>query len=146
MRLGFFALLFSVVVSSHGWAMSFGSDDAPDMKSIKEVVDKKDFAKAIEDLQVFLKEDKNQNNADAWNLLGFSHRNSGNFGEAATAYDKALEIDPNHLDAIEYQGELFLMMQDMDKAKENAMKLKALCPDGCAQLTHFEDVMANGNY
>lgn len=48
------------------------------------------------------------NNADVNNLLGFSSRNLKQFSASSRYYQKALRINPNHLGALEYQGELFL--------------------------------------
>ncbi len=66
-------------------------------------------------------------NADAWNLLGFSSRKMGDLRAASKAYSKALDINPGHLGALEYQGEMFIQMGDGDKAKANLVKLQDLC-------------------
>lgn len=42
-------------------------------------------------------------------------------------YDRALAIDPNHLGAQEYQGELFLMLGDLDAAQANLDHLTRIC-------------------
>jgi tetratricopeptide (TPR) repeat protein len=66
-------------------------------------------------------------NADAWNLLGYTHRNLGQMEESSAAYLKVLTINPDHLGALEYQGELFLQTGKPDLAKANLEKLKGLC-------------------
>ena len=66
-------------------------------------------------------------NADAWNLLGFTHRMLGHNDESAQAYLVVLDINPNHLGALEYQGELFINTGKMDLAKANLAKLQSLC-------------------
>ena len=48
--------------------------------------------------------------ADIQNLLGFAHRKSGKLDEAAKYYKSALALDSKHKGALEYQGELFLML------------------------------------
>jgi Flp pilus assembly protein TadD len=68
-------------------------------------------------------------NADAWNLLGFTQRKLGEFDAAGVAYDTALKINPAHLGALEYQGELFLQTGAVDKAKANLETLRELCGD-----------------
>ncbi|NJL16993.1 MAG: hypothetical protein HC938_07165 [Nitrospira sp.] len=48
----------------------------------------------------------------------------------ATFYAKALDFDPNHKGALEYQGELFVELGQVDKAKRNA-KLEAAHIEVC---------------
>ena len=66
-------------------------------------------------------------NADAWNLLGFSSRKLGDMDGAAAAYSKALALNPDHLGALEYQGEMFLQTNQPDLAKANLARLQTLC-------------------
>ena len=81
-------------------------------------------------------------NADAWNLLGYASRKMGDMEQSAEAYNKALGIDPNHKDALEYQGELFLMLGDKTSAEGNLAKLKLLCPGGCEQVDSLTGAIA----
>ena len=75
-----------------------------------------------------------KDDADIQNLLGFSYRKSGNLDEAAKHYDKALGLDPKHKGALEYQGELFLMLGDKAAAEDNLAKLDKICWLGCKEL------------
>ncbi len=50
-----------------------------------------------------------KHDADVQNLLGFVYRKTGKLDVAGVHYKRALEIDPKHKGALEYQGELFLM-------------------------------------
>ena len=75
-----------------------------------------------------------KDDADIQNLLGFSYRKSGNLDEAAKHYDKALDLDPKHKGALEYQGELFLMLGDKAAAEDNLEKLDKICWLGCEEL------------
>ncbi|MCZ6813257.1 MAG: tetratricopeptide repeat protein, partial [Alphaproteobacteria bacterium] len=43
--------------------------------------------------------------ADAYNLLGYTHRKLQNFPAAFASYEMALEIDPDHARAHQYIGE-----------------------------------------
>ncbi len=72
-------------------------------------------------------------NADAWNNLGFSHRNLKQFSQSLVAYQKALAINPDHLGANEYLGELYLQIGNLEKTREQVNKLSALCPSGCKE-------------
>jgi len=44
--------------------------------------------------------------------------------------------------ALEYLGELYVETGQIDKAKENVVLLKKLCPDGCKELTELEQSIA----
>jgi tetratricopeptide (TPR) repeat protein len=73
-------------------------------------------------------------NADAWNYLGFSNRKLKDFDQALNAYQKALAINPDHLGANEYLGELYLQTGDLENARERLNKLDDICPSGCEEL------------
>ena len=73
------------------------------------------------------------NNADVNNLLGYTSRKLKQYPQAGTYYTKALKIKPNHLGALEYQGELFVLTKNMTKAKANLAKLKTACGTSCPE-------------
>ena len=73
-------------------------------------------------------------NADAWNYLGFSSRKLEDFTEALEAYNNALAINPDHLGANEYLGELYLQTGELEKARERLKKLNDICATGCEEL------------
>lgn len=73
------------------------------------------------------------NNADINNLLGFSSRNLKQYSQSAKYYQKALKFNPNHLGALEYQGELFIQTKKIAAAKKNLAKLKQLCGTNCPE-------------
>ncbi len=66
-------------------------------------------------------------NADAFNNLGYSYRKLGQREQALTYYAEALRLDPKHLGALEYQGELFLELNDLPRAEANLDLLGRLC-------------------
>ena len=80
-------------------------------------------------------------NADAWNLLGFTHRMLGQIDDSAAAYLTVLSINPDHLGGLEYQGELFLATGQPDLAKANLAKLKGLC-GSCEEAADLEKAIA----
>lgn len=80
--------------------------------------------------------------ADVHNLLGFSLRKSGKREEAWASYRRALQINPDHKGALEYQGELFAETNQPEKARENVARLRKLCPKGCPELAELEKVVA----
>ncbi len=87
----------------------------------------------LESLPVTLRDE-----ADRQNLLGFTARKSGQLKKAANHYEKALVIDPNHKGALEYRGELFLTLDQVEKAYKNLERLKEVCPLGCEEYTKLE--------
>ena len=66
--------------------------------------------------------------ADIYNLLGFSYRklSKPELDKSFAAYMMAIEINPKHIGAHEYLGELYLMMNNKDKALEMLVKLETL--------------------
>jgi tetratricopeptide (TPR) repeat protein len=86
--------------------------------------------------------DRGVQNADVYNLLGFSLRNGGDYQSAYTFYRKALEFDPEHKGALEYLGELYVKTGEVTKAQENVVRLKQLCPQGCEELEDLEKAIA----
>jgi Flp pilus assembly protein TadD len=114
--------------------------DVPDLAAVHAKIKAKDWTGAIAELNGFI--DKGTQHADVYNLLGFSLRNSGDVKGAETFYKKALEFDPNHKGALEYQGELFLMLRDVAKAHENVARLMKLCPQGCEELEDLQKAIA----
>ena len=89
------------------------------------------FKQALSDLKVIDSEFKN--NADVNNLLGYSSRKLKQYKPAATYYEKALKLNPNHLGALEYQGELFVLTNKVSAAKKNLVKLEKLCGLKCGE-------------
>ena len=73
--------------------------------------------------------------ADWNNLMGYSLRKgkTPDLAGAERHYDEALRIDPNHRNALEYSGELFLMKGDLGRAEARLATLATLCTTSCAQ-------------
>ena len=115
------------------------STNAPDLAAVRAKIKASDYRGAIADLNALI--DKGVQHADAYNLLGFSLRKSGDTKNAMTFYKKALEFDPNHKGALEYSGELYVQLGDVAKARENAAKLTALCPQGCEELADLQQAI-----
>ena len=114
---------------------------APDLAGVRAKIKAKDWPAAIRDLNAMVEQGVQQ--ADVYSLLGFSLRKSGDPKQALTFYRKALDFDPQHKGALEYLGELYVETGEIDKAKENVVLLKKLCPDGCKELTELEQSIAS---
>ena len=80
-------------------------------------------------------------NADAYNYLGYSHRQLGKTDEAVGFYQKALALDPDHLGANEYLGELWLQVGDLPKAEQRLEVLDGACFFGCDQYYKLRDAI-----
>ena len=115
------------------------SRDAPDLSSVRAKIKAKDYKAAIAELTPML---ETRQHADVYNLMGFSLRKTGDYKQAYTFYRKALDFDPAHLGALEYLGELYVETGQVEKAKENVVILKRLCPFGCEELADLEQAIA----
>jgi len=71
--------------------------------------------------------------ADAWNMLAYSYRMSGDIESAFANYQTALAIDPEHKDAHEYIGEAYLQIGDLAGAEKHLNLLDEICWLGCEQ-------------
>jgi Flp pilus assembly protein TadD len=111
-------------------------DSAPDLTAVRAKIKSKQFATAIADLSALI--NGGVLHADAYSLLGFSYRKSGDRTNGALYYRKALDLDPGHKGALEYQGEMFVEAGDLPKAKANLAKLVLLCPSGCEERADLE--------
>jgi tetratricopeptide (TPR) repeat protein len=112
-----------------------------ELATIRALIAKKDFTAALAALKIADKDFPN--NADINNLLGYSARNLKQYKPAATYYTKALKIDPKHLGALEYQGELFMLTKKTADAKKNLAKLKSLCGINCEEYVDLKKAIGN---
>jgi tetratricopeptide (TPR) repeat protein len=55
--------------------------------------------------------------------LGYALRKSGDYQAALNAYDKALTLQPNYAEAIEYRAEAYLGLNRMSEAREAYLQL-----------------------
>ena len=135
------ALCFSVAN-----AFAAGSYDPPAPSKAKTLhqsyklaeifIAKDNYQKALEALALVIKDEPK--NADAWNLKGFSHRKIGEYDASHQAYETALTLDPKHKQAMEYMGELFLTLDQLDEAEALLARLKKACSYNCK----YRDMLA----
>ena len=83
---------------------------------------KKRYEKAFKLLVISNK--KKPNNADTLNYLGFAERKLGYYEKAENQYHEGLAIEPNHTGINEYLGELYVITNRVDLAKERLEVLK----------------------
>jgi Flp pilus assembly protein TadD len=101
------------------------SAHAPTLAAARKLIARADWAAAIKMLRAVTAAEPHS--ADAFNLLGYSLRRDGQMDAAETAYDRALSIDPHHLGANEYLGELYALTGHLDKARAQLQTIKSLC-------------------
>ena len=102
-----------------------------ELAKVTTLLNANNFKQALADLKIIDSEFKN--NADVNNLLGYSSRKLKQYKPAATYYEKALKLNPNHLGALEYQGELFVLTNKVSAAKKNLAKLEKICGLKCGE-------------
>ena len=82
--------------------------------------------------------DKNPNNADTLNYLGFTTRKLGDFSNGEKYYLQGLAIEPKHIGINEYLGELYVATNRIDLAKE---RLEVLKDCNCKEFNELKDVI-----
>ncbi len=108
------------------------------MRSAQDDIGRGWYDDAIQTLQTVVRQDKQ--NANAYNLLGFASRKLGRTKDASRYYAAALKIEPDHLGALEYQGELFLILNQLENANSNLDRLLELCGSNCHE---YRDLKAD---
>jgi len=137
MKTTILATLLGLGLGSFGFvagslAMSSGSDTGSNptaasdpYEQAMDLIDDEKYAEAIPLLQKSLAEKGDY--ADALNELGYANRKLGNWSAGMENYLKALKLEPNHLGANEYLGELYLEQKDLPNAESQLAKLAAAC-------------------
>ena len=97
---------------------------------------KKRYAKAQKLLLKSNKEKPMQ--ADTLNYLGFTTRKLGDYESGEKYYLQGLEIEPNHVGINEYLGELYVVTNRLNLAKE---RLKILESCNCEEYTQLKEII-----
>ena len=140
---------FALIISSYGAASSTssGSSDydkgASIIKKGKKLEEKgkiekanKRYKKALKYLKKSNEEKPNQ--ADTLNYLGFALRKLGNFEEAEKYYLLGLNIEPKHQGINEYIGELYIITNRINLAKE---RLEVLKNCNCEEYNELKELI-----
>ena len=151
----FYSILFIILLSTNSY--SAGSDSTTKVKS--------DYSKAVTLIKAAKKHEKKGKiekankrykkaqtlliksnkkkplQADTLNYLGFTTRKLGDFENGEKYYLLGLEIDPNHIGINEYLGELYVVTNRIDLAKE---RLKVLENCNCEEYDELKEII-NGN-
>lgn len=114
----------------------------PDFTKAKALIEKdKNYQAALPLLQQVVARDAK--NADAFNLMGFATRKSGDANGSLQFYNQALTIDPKHIGAHEYVGEAYLMLGRLPEAEQHLARLDSLCLFGCAEYRMLKAAIAD---
>lgn len=135
------AVLFCFqIFNLHAADISGPAEAGSDLGAAKSQIEKKDWSTAISTLEKFVK--ANPNNADGYNLLGFSLRNAKRYPEAIFNYKEALRIDPQHRGAHEYLGVAYVQNKELPKAKELLVSLEKICGQQCEEYQDLKKAIA----
>ena len=107
----------------------------------KVYIEEDNFKKSLKVLKALTKrEDLAGSRADIYNLLGFSYRklNKPDLDKSFAAYMMAIELEPAHIGAHEYLGELYLMLGNQSKALEILAKLEVLAGKSSKEYLDLE--------
>lgn len=80
--------------------------------------------------------------AEVANYIGYANRKLGNYELAKVWYDKALEIDPNHVRTWQYYGMWYVEQGNMLKAADFLEKIRLICGGtGCQEYQDLKGGM-----
>ncbi len=113
----------------------------PNFTQGKALIEAKRYQEAMPLLQQAAAKDPA--NADAYNLMGYATRKSGNANGSLQYYNQALAIDPKHLGAHEYIGEAYLMLDRPQEAQQHLARLDSLCTFGCTEYRMLKAALAD---
>jgi len=129
----------AIVVAPAVHASDSGSSVvSPEMTRARAEIKAKQYAAALADLKILVVKEPT---ADVLSLYGHALWKTGDPAQGMIYYNKALAINPMHKGALEYQGELFVELGQLDKAKENLAKLNHLCWFGCEEASDLKEAI-----
>ena len=146
-------LTILILTSSTVFAAGSSSDSQPKVSDYKKAVKLIKSAKKYESdgkndkaekkykqaQKLLLKSnDKKPNNSDTLNYLGFTTRKLGDFENGEKYYLQGLAIEPNHIGINEYLGELYVVTNRMDLAKERLQILKGC---NCEEYSELKEII-----
>ena len=144
-----YTLLIIIALTNNSFSAGTASDSSDGSSSYKkaynlikaakkyEIKGKTDKAqKRYEKAQKLLlkSNDEKPLQADTLNYLGFTTRKLGDYEKGENFYLQGLKIKPDHKGINEYLGELYVVTNRMDKAKERLEVLKSCKCDEYNQL------------
>ena len=150
----FFTFFILILLLSNSYSAGSGDDSSSKVKSdYDKAVSKIKFAKKYEKkgkdkkakknyekaLVLLIKSNnKKPNKADTLNYLGFTTRKLGDYAGGEKYYLQGLTIEPNHNGINEYLGELYIVTNRMDLAKERLNVLKSC---NCKEYKQLKEII-----
>ncbi|WP_374379575.1 tetratricopeptide repeat protein [Dongia sp.] len=134
-------LLFSLSLPPLG-ALAADTDETPGsagnqtFEDLRRLVDAGEYENALPALEKL--DQESPDNPDVLNLIGFSMRKTGKLADALVFYNKALALNPMHLGANEYLGELYLETKQPEMAKARLAVLEKACGD-CDEFMELKE-------
>ncbi|MBT3831539.1 MAG: tetratricopeptide repeat protein [Gammaproteobacteria bacterium] len=92
----------------------------------------KQFANAAKRFRAAIKH--NSNLYQAHSSLGYALRKTGDYTASLAAYDRAIAMNPRYGEAIEYRGETYLALGELDKTREAYLQLVKIDPKLAGEL------------
>ena len=129
-----------VMAAATGGDDSGGSEASPTKyERAVELIEAEDYEAGLRILEKVNR--KEPGNADVLNMLGYAHRKLERMETALGFYQEALAIEPRHLGANEYLGELYLLTGKLDLAEGRLVELVAACPTGCEEREELAEAI-----
>jgi Flp pilus assembly protein TadD len=152
------SIVFLLLLSINAYSAGSSSNDSDNSKVVK----KTNYEKAVSYIEkakkfeedgkqkkaekqyekaqkLLIKSNENEpNNADTLNYLGFTTRKLGNFNLGEKYYLQGLAIEPKHNGINEYLGELYVVTNRMDLAKE---RLEILKNCNCEEFDELNEII-----
>ena len=113
----------------------------PNYTKAKAMIEAKDYKGAMPLLQQVVA--KNAKDADAYVLMGYATRKSGDPNGSLQFYNTALSLDSRHIGAHEYIGEAYLQLDKLPEAEQHLARLDSICVFGCAEYKMLKTAVAN---
>ncbi len=128
----------------YGAGSSSSIDANQEYLKAEDLIKSEKYEKAIKALNKLLSETPDgYTKADLYNYLGYATRKQKNpdFELAEEHYLKALELDSDHIGALEYLGELYYETKRKDKAVEMLMRLKEVAGDESEEYLELYEIL-----
>ena len=148
-----YTLLIIIALTNNSFSAGTSSDSSVDtsdytkaknlIKAAKKYEKKGKVEKAqkryVKAQKLLLKSNKKKPlQADTLNYLGFTTRKLGDYEKGEEFYLQGLQIEPNHNGINEYLGELYIVTNRMDLAKE---RLNVLKDCNCKEYNQLKEII-----
>jgi len=109
-------------------------DDDNIYESARDLAYHQRYEEAIELLNLA----SNKSDPRILNYLGYSNRKLGRVEKGLTYYQAALKVDPDYTLVMEYMGEAFLQLGQVDKAKAQLAAIELRCGTDCREYAMLD--------